>query len=87
MADPVYRAPAANFLIAEPLDGLTALYHRPSTMTHVLIEPAPQILSALQVAPATVGELRLALGLKLSDGPVLAERLGELEALGLVLRE
>jgi PqqD family protein of HPr-rel-A system len=86
MVDAVYYAPAAELLIAASLDDLTALYHRPSAMTHVLIEPAPQILNALQSVPKTLDELRLALDLAGDDMPILAERLGELEALGLVAR-
>jgi DNA-binding HxlR family transcriptional regulator len=54
-------------------------------MTHVLIEPAPQILEALRDAPLTLADLRAALELSEDDIPLLQERLSELEASGLVL--
>jgi PqqD family protein of HPr-rel-A system len=84
--DPLYAAPPADHLIAAPLDGLTALYHRMSTMTHVLVEPAPQIISALQGTSLSVSDLLKALDLSDADAPVLTERLQELEASGLVVR-
>ena len=34
------------------LDGLTAIFHRPSGMTHLLAPPSPQILDALGAGPA-----------------------------------
>ncbi len=86
MADPLYSAPSPDTLIAVPLDGLTALYHRTSAMTHVLVEPAPEILTALQGSAMTADDLLSALDLAPSDGPALRERLNELEALGLVVR-
>ena len=55
-------------------------------MTHVLIEPAPQILQAVQSVPLTLADLRTALGLDEDDTPLLEERLSELVASGLVLR-
>lgn len=55
-------------------------------MTHVLIEPAPQIIEALQNAPMTLVELCAALDLEESNQAVLAERLAELEESGLVAR-
>lgn len=73
-------------MIAVPLEELTAVYHRASAMTHVLIEPAPQIIEALQNAPMTLVELCAALDLEESNQAVLAERLAELEESGLVAR-
>jgi PqqD family protein of HPr-rel-A system len=86
MADPLYSASSPDTLIAAPLDGLTALYHRTSTMTHVLVEPAPEILTALQGGTMTEADLLSALDLAPSDGPALSERLQELEDSGLVVR-
>jgi PqqD family protein of HPr-rel-A system len=83
----LYYAPAQDCLISVPLDGLTTLYHRSSAMTHVLLEPAPQIIAALTPAPLTIAGLCVALGLDQGDVPILAERLAELEASGLVARQ
>jgi PqqD family protein of HPr-rel-A system len=73
------------------LDGLTALYHRPSGMTHILVTPAPQILAALNEGPAGVDELLLRIGehfeIESEDSAGAIEaRLAELEAAGLVRR-
>lgn len=73
-------------MIAVSLEELTAVYHRASAMTHVLIEPAPQIIETLQRAALTLIELSAALDLEASDEAVLAERLAELEESGLVAR-
>jgi DNA-binding HxlR family transcriptional regulator len=55
-------------------------------MTHVLVEPAPQIIEALQGAAMTLNELSEALQVDGRDQPVLAERLAELEETGLIAR-
>jgi PqqD family protein of HPr-rel-A system len=70
------------------LDTFTAIYHRESGITHLLISPAPEILAALGEAGLT----RAALTAKLTahydladfDDAALAERLDELVAAGLV---
>lgn len=93
MAGPRYRAAEAALLIVEPLDIFTAIFHRPSGITHLLNEPAPQILEALADAPLDMDTLfaRLAAEYELSetqgDGvAMLRARLEELEAAGLVDR-
>lgn len=93
MAGPRYRAAEAALLIVEPLDIFTAVYHRPSGITHLLNEPAPQILEALAEAPHDVEALlaRLVGIYELGDADedsmaVLRVRLDELEAAGLVDR-
>jgi PqqD family protein of HPr-rel-A system len=43
----LYRAPPADAVLVAPLDAFTAVFHRPSGITHLLTEPAPQILLAL----------------------------------------
>ncbi len=48
-----YRAPPATALATVRLDEFTAVYHRPSGATHLLVEPAPEILAAL-VEPLTL---------------------------------
>jgi PqqD family protein of HPr-rel-A system len=73
------------------LDGLTALYHRPSGMTHILVTPAPEILAALNEGPADVGELLRRIGenfdIESEDAAsAVTARLAELEAAGLVRR-
>jgi len=91
VADPRYRAAAAALLIVEPLDIFTAVFHRPSGVTHLLNEPAPQILEALAREPLDRNALlaRLARSYDLGDidgTAVMDARLGELEAAGLVDR-
>lgn len=81
------------------LGGLEAIYHVPSGITHLLAEPVPELLDALDEAGAgqfvTSAQLvtRIAERFELvGDDPeeaaetVLAERLEELAALGLVRR-
>ncbi len=91
MAGPRYRAASSSLLIVEPLDMFTAVFHRPSGVTHLLNEPAPQILEALADEALDMGALlaRLAQTYDLADADglaVLQARLGELEAAGLVER-
>ncbi|MDB5693054.1 MAG: HPr-rel-A system PqqD family peptide chaperone, partial [Alphaproteobacteria bacterium] len=47
MTGPRFIADPPDAVRQVPLDGLTALYHRPSGLTHILAAPAPQILDAL----------------------------------------
>ena len=79
--------PADGFKII-PLDGLTALYHRRSGMTHVLAEPAPEIIRALAGQQLDVVALATALGVDCSpdNASALAARLDELCEAGLVSR-
>ena len=89
MAGPSYIADPEELVLKVELDGLTALFHRPSGMTHILAAPAPQILDALAGRPADVRELSLRLSRNFEiDGShdALAARLEELEAAGLVSR-
>ena len=78
-----YQAAAPETLIAVELGEVTALYHRSSGQTHVVIEPVPQLLAALS-GPRTIDELADILGV--SDAKALTARLAELEAIGLVAR-
>jgi PqqD family protein of HPr-rel-A system len=73
------------------LDGLTALYHRPSGLTHILAAPAPQILDALAGKAGDAGEIaaRIAADFEIESDDAegaIAARLAELEAAGLVRR-
>ena len=89
MAGPSYIADTGDKLLKVELDGLTALFHRPSGMTHILAAPAPQILEALAGNPADVRGLSIRLSGNFDiDGSheALAARLDELEKAGLVSR-
>ena len=91
MAGPRYIADPPEQMRAVELDGLTALYHRPSGLTHILAPPAPQILAALQRGAADPAEIlaRIAADYEIGDGDLgaIAARLAELEAAGLVHRQ
>jgi len=88
----IYCAPPPSALLHEPLDAFTAVFHRPSGITHLLVPPAPQILAALGPDGLTADALleRLASDYDLADadddagGAALKARLGELVAAGLV---
>ena len=88
MGERRYCAPAADALLTAPLAPFTAVFHRPSGITHLLAEPAPQILAALGEAAMSPTELKARLSETFDLGDhgeaVLAERLAELEAAGLI---
>ena len=100
MHDGPYRAPPEGGLLIAPLDEFTAVYHRASGITHLLTEPAPQILAILGEGALSLGALldRLARDYELTDGDLtdgdltdgtreaLAARLAELVESGLVER-
>jgi len=83
-----YRGPAADALLQAPLDLFTAVFHRPSGITHLLAEPAPQILAALGGGEMDLDALLAALAVEHelvgATREALVERLGELTAAGLV---
>ena len=79
-----YRAgPAADYRIV-PLDELTLVYHRPAGATHLLAEPAPELLAALIEGQSDADALLARFALGEEDRAALAERLDELVAAGLV---
>lgn len=93
-----YAALPARDLKRVALGGLEAIYHLPSGITHLLAEPVPDLLDMLAAqAPgrySTPDEVLALIGEQFDvegDDPgeqpqaVLAERLSELAALGLVL--
>jgi len=86
----VYRAPPSDGLLIAPLDEFTAVYHRASGITHLLTDPAPQILAAVQDGAQSLDALLVQLGrdYDLTDGTreTLAARLEELVEAGLVER-
>lgn len=71
-----------------PLDDLTLVYHRPAGATHLLAEPAPQILAALADGPAGIDALLDRLGSRYDLEPAardgIVAHLDDLIAAGLV---
>lgn len=86
MSLPLYRAAPPEGLIAEELEGITALYHRASGQTHLVSEPVPELLAAL-MDPLSRDVLLARLGLEEADREALTARLEELVAAGLVVEE
>ena len=83
-----YRADPPEGLRIVPLDSLTAIYHRASGQTHVVAEPMPDILAALDDGNCDLPQLFLRLGLNddAETRALLTERLDELVATGLVAK-
>jgi PqqD family protein of HPr-rel-A system len=83
-----YRVAPAATLLSCDLDAFTAVFNRPSGQTHLLVEPAPELLAALADTAMTLDELRGALASRydLDGAEGLEERLEELVAVGLVSR-
>ena len=84
----IYCAPPAEALLVAPLDEFTAVFHRASGITHLLTEPAPQILTTLGEGGMTLDALLATLSAEYaiadSDRDALAARLDELVVSGLV---
>lgn len=84
-----YKAEPAAMLLIEPLDAMTAIYHRRSGITHIVSEPVPQILELMAGEALTCGEIltRLSAAFDL-DGvdaqSMIAARLDEMTSLGLL---
>ncbi|MEQ1509099.1 MAG: HPr-rel-A system PqqD family peptide chaperone [Sphingopyxis sp.] len=89
-AQQTWRAASAARLSVYTLDALTAVYDRVSGQTHLLAQPLPEILAALQSGPANTAETaeRLTADFDIADSADVPARitecLGELAALGLV---
>ena len=77
---PIYRADPPGGLVVVPLDAFTAVYHRRSGMTHLLTEPAPQILAILGDAGLSLDRLAEDYDLADATASALAARLDELVA-------
>jgi PqqD family protein of HPr-rel-A system len=91
MAGPRFVADPPEALRHVALESLTAVFHTPSGMTHLLAPPAPQILAALADRPGTVEDVlqRISESFDLQSedaASAMAARLAELEAAGLVRR-
>jgi PqqD family protein of HPr-rel-A system len=83
-----FRAPPVEALLIAELDAFTAIFHRPSGITHLLASPAPEILAALATDALDVDALLARLSARFDIGDAareaLAARLDELAAAGLV---
>lgn len=92
MAERAFRAAPADALRIEPLGELTAIFDRRSMQTHLVVSPVPEILDAMGADACTAARIaeRLAATFDLGGAedaqPILAERLSELAAMGLVER-
>ncbi len=92
MPDPAYRAAPPGALRVKPLGELTAIFDRRSMQTHLVVSPMPEILEAMGAGDCDAATLatRLAASFDLDGAdevqPILAERLSELAAMGLVAR-
>jgi PqqD family protein of HPr-rel-A system len=80
-----------HLIRAVELDGLVALFHRPSGLTHVLAAPAPQILAVLARRPGDVKAILTRISARFDifaedADQAIAARLAELETAGLVRR-
>ncbi|WP_428681414.1 HPr-rel-A system PqqD family peptide chaperone [Sphingopyxis sp.] len=91
MGDRAYRAAPAADLRVEALGELTAIFDRRSMQTHIVVSPMPEILVAMagDACDAATIAARLAAEFDLEaegDAPaVIADRLEELAAMGLVV--
>lgn len=88
-----YRAEPGEARLAVAMGPMTVIYHRRSGITHMMSEPVPQILDALDAmgsgdARAVTDHLRTHFDLEAEEEveAVIAARLDELALLGLVLR-
>lgn len=92
MPDPAYRAAPPGALRVEPLGELTAIFDRRSMQTHLVVSPMPEILDAMSAGDCDAATLAARLAARFDfDGDddvqmILAERLSELAAMGLVAR-
>lgn len=92
MADQTYRAAPPGALRVEPLGELTAIFDRRSMQTHLVVSPMPEILVAMGADACSAATLATSLAASFDFDseedarPILAERLGELAAMGLVER-
>ena len=92
MGAPRFVADAAADRPHALIDGFAVLYHRASGITHVVASPVPEILAVIAGDPADAAEIVARLGVERDlDGEdaaeaIVAARLDELEAAGLVRR-
>jgi PqqD family protein of HPr-rel-A system len=90
MADRVYRAAGEGALRIEALGAVTAIFDRRSMQTHLVVAPMPEILAELASGPCDAATLAARLADRFdvdAEGDaaaIVADRLGELAAMGLV---
>ena len=90
MTDRTYCAAPTGALRIEPLGELTAIFDRRSMQTHLVVAPLPEMLALMGDGPCDAALLakRLETAFDLDDvedvRARVAERLGELAAMGLV---
>lgn len=91
MGERTYRAAPGADLRIEPLGELTAIFDRRSMQTHLVISPMPEILDVMggDACDARTIAARLAARFDVeSEGEasaIVADRLAELAAMGLVI--
>ena len=92
----LYRAEPPELRLAREMGVMTLIYHRRSGVTHMVSDPVPQILDALDAlglsdAAAVANHLARSFDLSSEDGAdvdaIVVARLEELAVLGLVTRE
>lgn len=83
-----YSADPADGFLSEDVEGMTALFHRRSGVTHVVAEPVPQILAVLGGKQLEIDGLLDALDVDADaeSRAALKARLDEMEEAGLVSR-
>ncbi|HEY9552921.1 HPr-rel-A system PqqD family peptide chaperone [Allosphingosinicella sp.] len=89
MPGPRFVADPPEWTRRVEMGGLTALFHIPSGMTHLLAAPAPQILDVIANNPGDAAEIlsRMTVDFDVDGGEdAILARLAELEASGLVSR-
>lgn len=84
-----YKAEPDAMLLIQPLDAMTAVYHRRSGITHIVSEPVSQILQVMGGETLTCGEIIVRLSADFDFEGVDAEnlitdRLEEMASLGLL---
>ena len=81
-----YRVVPPADRIGASLGPILVLYHRASGQTHLLAQPLPELLSALDAGEADADALLARLGIEAGAGSreAIAARLTELVAIGLV---
>jgi PqqD family protein of HPr-rel-A system len=84
----IYTADPSEGFRAVDFEGMTALFHRRSGVTHVVAEPVPEILAVLGGKRLTCDALLEALDVDADEESraALTARLDEMEEAGLVSR-
>lgn len=92
MTDRTYRAVPSGALRVEPLGDLTAIFDRRSMQTHLVVSPLPEMLALMGDTPCNAAllarrlETAFDLDVEGDARDLIAERLAELAAMGLVER-